>query len=130
MLLALIPDLGKCPNQKTHEIRKYAYLRVFWFGHFPRSGIESESSPNKKDGIYSTCILRNSITHKNASGFDPGPREVPKPENTQIRVFAYFMCFLVRALPEVWDRIRKQFFDKVLYNYCSKIFCGAFRPKK
>ena len=26
----LIPDFGKCPNQKTHEIRKYVYLRVFW----------------------------------------------------------------------------------------------------
>ena len=23
--------------------------------------------------------------------FDPGPREVPEPENTQIRVFVYFM---------------------------------------
>ena len=28
--------------------------------------------------------------------------------------------FLVRALPEVQDQIRKQFFDKKLYNYCSK----------
>ena len=44
LLSDLIPDLGKCPNQKTHEIRKYTYLHVFWFGHFPRSGIESGSS--------------------------------------------------------------------------------------
>ena len=28
----------------SHEIRKYTYLRAFWFGHFPRSGIESGSS--------------------------------------------------------------------------------------
>ena len=40
----MIPDLVKCPNQKT---RKYVYLRiscVFWFGHFPRCGIKSKSS--------------------------------------------------------------------------------------
>ena len=43
MLLDLSPDLVMCPNQKT---RKYAYFRiscVFWFGHFPMSGIKSES---------------------------------------------------------------------------------------
>ena len=40
----LILDLGKCPNQKTHEIRKYLYLCVFWLGHFPRSRIESKNS--------------------------------------------------------------------------------------
>ena len=34
----------------------------------------------------------------------------------EIRVLAYFMCFLVRALPEVRDQIRNQFSDKVLYN--------------
>ena len=43
MFSDLISDLGKWPNQKTHEIRKYTYLHVFWFGHFPRSGIKSES---------------------------------------------------------------------------------------
>ena len=37
-----------------------------------------------------------------------------KYANTQICVF------LVRALPKVQDQIRKQFFDKVLYNYCSE----------
>ena len=26
------------------EMCKYPYFRVFWFGHFPRSGVESESS--------------------------------------------------------------------------------------
>ena len=35
---------------------------------------------------------------------------MPEPENTQIHIFAYFMCFLVWALPEVWDQIQKQFF--------------------
>ena len=51
---------------------------------------------------------------------------MPEPENTQIRVFAYFMCFLVWALPKVRDQIRKQFFDKVLYNYSSKFFLERF----
>ena len=51
---------------------------------------------------------------------------MPEPENTQIRVFAYFMCFLVRALPKVRDQIQKHFFDKVLYNYCSKFFLERF----
>ena len=44
----------------------------------------------------------------------------------KIRVFA---CFLVRALPKVRDQIRKQFFDKVLYNYCSNFFL-PLHPKK
>ena len=55
---------------------------------------------------------------------------MPEPKitwNTQIHVFA---CFLVQALPEVWGQNRKQFFDKVLYNYCLKKNCGAFWPKK
>ena len=43
LLSDLIPEIGKCPNQKTDEIRKFAYMRVFWFGHFPRSGIESKN---------------------------------------------------------------------------------------
>ena len=37
-----------------------------------------------------------------------------------------FVCFLVRALNEVRDPIRKQFCDKVLYNYCSKFFFLRF----
>ena len=49
----------------THEICKYTYLGVFWFGHFTRYGIKS----------------------------------------------------------------KKQFFDKVLYNYCSKNFLKRFVPK-
>ena len=40
------------------------------------------------------------------------------------------MCFLVRALPKVRDQIRKQFFDKVLHNYCSNFFVERFVPKK
>ena len=44
LLLKMISDLGKCPNQKTHEICKYAYLRVFWFRHIPRSKYISKSS--------------------------------------------------------------------------------------
>ena len=50
----MILDLGKGPNQKT---RKYAYLRIscaFWFEHFPRSGIKSESSFLKKV-LYNYC---------------------------------------------------------------------------
>ena len=52
---------------------------------------------------------------------------MPEPEKMQIRIFTYFMCFLVWQLPEDRDQIRKQFF--VLYNYCSKKNCGAFRSK-
>ena len=33
-----------CLQKKYTVMCKYAHLRVFWFGHFPRSGIESESS--------------------------------------------------------------------------------------
>ena len=36
-------------------------------------------------------------------------------------------CFLVRALPEIKNQIRKQFSHKVLYNYITKFFFGAFR---
>ena len=39
----LILDLGKYPNQKTYEIRKYMYMHVFWFGHIPSSRIKSKS---------------------------------------------------------------------------------------
>ena len=38
-----------------------------------------------------------------------------------------FMRFLVGALPDVQNQFRKQFFHKVLYNFCSKIF---LRSKK
>ena len=55
------------------------------------------------------------LYQKTAFGFDPGPREVPEPENMQIRVFVYFMCFLVRALPEVWGQIRKQFSGQIYF---------------
>ena len=60
----------------------------------------------------SIFFCSNCIGHyqKTAFIFDPRPWEVPEPENTQIHVLAYFMCFLVRALPEVRDQIRKQFF--------------------
>ena len=44
----------------------------------------------------------------------------------QIHIFA---CFLVRALHQVRDQIQKQFFDKVLYNYCSKKNLKRFVPK-
>ena len=43
MFLDFIPDLGKGPNQKTHQ---YAYLRiscVFWFRHFQRPKLKSKS---------------------------------------------------------------------------------------
>ena len=66
----------------------------------------------------STKILNRSYIafyQKTAFGFNPRPWEVPEPENTQTRVFAYIMCFLVRALPEVRDRMQTQFLDKVLY---------------
>ena len=62
----MIPDLGKCPNQKRHEIRKYAYLRVF----------------------------------------------------------------MVSALPEVRNQFQKPFFDKVVYNYCSKFFWWSVSSQK
>ena len=39
MLSDSILDLRKCPNRKTHESES-AY---FWFGHFARSKIKSES---------------------------------------------------------------------------------------
>ena len=39
------------------------------------------------------------------------------------------MCFLVRALHEVRDRIRMQFFDKVLYNYFIKKIVELFVQK-
>ena len=48
LLSDLIPDLGKCPNHKTHEIPKYIYLRVFWFGHFPRALLEEDIFKDKK----------------------------------------------------------------------------------
>ena len=35
--------------------------------------------------------------------------------------------FLVRTLPVVRNQFWKQFSNKVLYNYCSKFFFGAFR---
>ena len=35
--------------------------------------------------------------------------------------------FLVWALPVVWNHFWKQIFNKVLYNYRSKFFFGAFR---
>ena len=57
MFSDMIPDLGKCPNQKTC---KYVYLRiscVFWFGHFPRSGIKSENSFFIKCYIISVLIF-------------------------------------------------------------------------
>ena len=43
LLSDLVPDLGRCPNHNTHEIRKYMYLRAFWFRHFLRSRIKSKS---------------------------------------------------------------------------------------
>ena len=40
------------------------------------------------------------------------------------------MGFLVQALPDVRDQIRKQFFFyEVLYNYCFNFFCEYFVPK-
>ena len=44
----------------------------------------------------------------------------------QIHIFA---SFLVWAIPEVWDQIGNQFFHKVLYTYCSKLFLERFVPK-
>ena len=32
------------PEPENTDMCNYAYFRVFWFGHFPRSGVESESS--------------------------------------------------------------------------------------
>ena len=68
------------------------------------------------------------LKKKTVFGYDPRPWEVPKPENTRLRAqICNFYVFSGSVLPEVRDRIQKQFFNKVLYNYC---FCGAFRPKK
>ena len=62
----LFPDLGKCPNQKTHEIRKYAYLCVFSLGHFPRPGIESENSFwDKVLYIYCLSVFQERFVPKN-----------------------------------------------------------------
>ena len=38
--------------------------------------------------------------------------------------------FLIWALPEVKNCFQKQYLHKVLYNYYSKFFCGAFCLKK
>ena len=40
----LFAPLPEVPEPEKHEICKYMYLCVFWFGHFLRSGIKSESS--------------------------------------------------------------------------------------
>ena len=67
---------------------------------FSKRHILGQNAPQKILNSYYTALYQ-----KTAFGFDTGPQEVPKPVNTQIRVFAYFMCLLVRALPEVRDRI-------------------------
>ena len=36
-------------------------------------------------------------------------------------------CFLVRALPVVENKFLKHFSNKVIHNYISKFFFGAFR---
>ena len=38
------PGPWEVPEPEKHEICKYTYLPVFWFGHFPRFGIKSENS--------------------------------------------------------------------------------------
>ena len=52
-----------------------------------------------------------------------------EPENKLLRILMYFMSFLVRALPQVQNQIRKEFSDKVLYNLCS-IFLWSVLSKK
>ena len=49
------------------------------------------------------------------------------------RKYAYLRIscvFWVWALPKVQDRIRKQFFDKLLYKHCSKKIVECFVQKK
>ena len=99
------------------------FLKMQWQIHFSKNHILGQNVQKK----IRTATIEHFI--KTAFRIDPGLREVPEPENTQIHVFAYFMCFLVRALPKVRDQIRKQFFDKVLYNYCSKFFFEHLGPK-
>ena len=55
---------------------------------------------------------------------------MPEPENLQIHIFAYFMCFLVWALPEVWDQIQKQFFFIKCYIFSvHNLFVERLVPK-
>ena len=50
-------------------------------------------------------IIQNSnyiaLFQKTAFGFDPGPREVPEPENTQIRILAHFCIFWFGHFPSL-----------------------------
>ena len=54
---------------------------------------------------------------------DFGPRELPQPENAWMWKCNFSSLGNSRGPKSVW----KQFSNKVLYNYCSKFFVGAFR---
>ena len=111
-------------NRNVPPPTQITFLKIQWEIHLWNAIFWDET-------LYKKIQNRNYIAlyQKTAFWFDPGPQEVLEPENTQITVFVYFMCFLVWALPEVRDWIQKQFFNEVLYNYCFKFFWGAFCPK-
>ena len=52
---------------------------------------------------------------------------MPEPENTQIHVFAYFMC--LGTSQGTGSNPKAFFFYKVLYNYFSKKKSERFVPK-
>ena len=108
LLSKLILDLRKCPNQKTHESESAGFLVL----------------TKTLQKCFRTVIIQHFIRKlllKLISGHGKGPHQ-------KTCTFT-FMRFLVRALPKVRDQIRKQFFNKVLYNYCSKKKMERFVPK-
>ena len=66
------------------------------------------------------------LYQKTSFGFDTGPLEVPRPENTQICVFAHFRIFCFGHFPRSGIESKNSFLKKVLYNYCSKFFLERF----
>ena len=134
-------DLEKCPYRKTHEresfpvgvlckvqnwIWKQFSQKVLW-NYCPKK--------NWSLLVYIFFLLNKKYIPKGSNFFGTIISQdfVRKLLSDSILNLAKypnwktfpFMCFPVRALLEVKNRIRKQFSHKVLYNLCSKKM-GAF----
>ena len=117
---------GRGDNWAVTEI-SFAHVTTKTWAYSGLFGFIRKKCWQKKTVPTPELLLKNTM----GNPFWERPFVGTKHSKIKFRTVITRICvFRVWALPEVRDQTRKQFFDEVLYNYCSKQKNGAFRPKK
>ena len=91
----------------THKILSYLTLNTFWrkWNALFENTIGNPFLERKFSMTKSSKKKNRTVNILHFIELNPGPREVPKPENTQIHVFAYFMFFQHDIDINLWNSI-------------------------